>query len=116
MYVLGNNTYGELGIENCVFLDKPYRLKFFDSLTGKAVKIAAGARNSLVLLDNGELYSFGDNSDGQCTGSEARYPTPYKVHFEYRDKIIDIYSSYSHCIALSGKLGLNRIWRNIFMG
>lgn len=104
VYALGNNTYGELGLENCVYIEKPYRLKFFDKLPGKAVKIATGARHSLVLLDNGDLYSFGDNSEGQCTGNNARYSTPYKVVFDFREKVIDIYSNYNHTLMMSGNL------------
>ncbi len=65
-------------------------------------KIATGARHSLVLLKNGELYAFGDNSDGQCTGYTTRYPTPVKINFDNREKIIDVYSGYNSCLIILG--------------
>lgn len=64
------------------------------------------------------MYTFGDNSEGQCTGFHTRYSTPFKVEFETKEKIVDVYSGYNHNIiilsngemyswgdASSGKLG-----------
>jgi len=52
------------------------------------------------LLKDGELYAFGDNSDGQCTGFCTRYAVPTKIVFEKKEKIIDIFCGYNHCIIL----------------
>jgi alpha-tubulin suppressor-like RCC1 family protein len=52
------------------------------------------------LLKDGELYAFGDNSDGQCTGFCTRYAVPTKIVFEKKEKIIDIFCGYNHCMIL----------------
>lgn len=70
VYSWGDNTYGELGVNsNTRNVESPSLVPFFRE---KKVKdIAAGARHSLVLDFEGNLYAFGDNSEGQC-GFEAR--------------------------------------------
>ena len=53
---------------------------------------------------NNNVYAFGDNSEGQCTGHSNSYSTPIKLQFESQDQIIDIYSGYSHCFLITSKL------------
>ena len=74
-----------------------------DPNMAKISKIAVGARHSLVLLKDGNLYAFGDNSDGQCTGFCTRYTTPTKIIFDKKERIIDIFCGYNHCMILLGK-------------
>jgi len=57
-----------------------------------------GARHSLVLLENGVVYAFGDNSESQCTGNLTRYPKPVKINWESKELIVDIFSNYNHCV------------------
>ena len=99
LYSIGDNTYGELGYESVLITDKLIRIKEFPSPVDK---IAVGARHSLILLKDGDLYAFGDNSDGQCTGFTTRYPSPVKISFDNMDKIIDVYSGYNHCLIILG--------------
>ena len=74
-------------------------MKFFDEKNlSKISKIAVGARHSLVLLKDGDLYAFGDNSDGQCTGFSTRYAIPTKIIFDQKEKIVDIFCGYNHCM------------------
>jgi alpha-tubulin suppressor-like RCC1 family protein len=54
-------------------------------------------------MDDGTLYTFGDNSDGQCTGLALMYPTPKKIAEELKGKIIDIFCGYNYCIIIMGK-------------
>ena len=116
IYGLGDNTYGELG---------PYKLSLtsftkiqFDNLKAPIAKISCGARHTLILLDNGELYCLGDNSEGQCYGFSTRISTPIKVNLDIKEKIVDCYCGYTHNMlvldngdvmswgdASSGKLG-----------
>lgn len=72
----------------------------------KISKIAVGARNSLVLLKNGDLYAFGDNSYGQCTGVLSRYITPTAIFFDKKAQIVDIFCGYNHCMILLSKIKL----------
>lgn len=116
MYAIGDNTYGEIGIDDSSNTNKVKEVKFFHDLKYKnsnsdeerqmcqISKIAAGARNSLVLLKNGHLYAFGDNSDGQCTAFSIRYPIPTKINFEQKERIIDVFCGYNHCMILLGKI------------
>lgn len=69
----------------------------------KIAKIATGCRNSLVLYDDGTLYSFGDNSDGQCCGFSSRIPVPSIIGQELKGKIIDVFCGYNHCFIIMGK-------------
>ena len=63
-------------------------------------KISTGARHSMVLCTNGELYCFGDNSDGQCSGFEKVIDEPTLIEFEDEDEfIIDIKAGFNHSIA-----------------
>ena len=63
-------------------------------------KISTGARHSMVLCTNGELYCFGDNSDGQCSGFEKVVDEPTLIEFEDEDEfIVDIKAGFNHSIA-----------------
>ena len=87
-----------MGLENTKFSEEPEKLNFFSAYRGKVKKIVCGSRNSFVLLDSGELYSFGDNSEGQSTGLATRYNTPIKIIFDFEetDKIVDIEAGWVH--------------------
>lgn len=100
-YSFGNNTYGELGID-CISLEKPTKISFFDSL-GKIKSISTGARHTFALLENGDVYAFGDNSDGQCTGNATKYSKPTKINFESKERIVDIFSNYNHCVLITNE-------------
>ncbi len=100
LYAIGDNTFGELGVDGVLASDnKLLKVSEFDDAI---YKIATGARHSLILLKNGELYAFGDNSDGQCTGYTTRYPSPTKINFDNREKIIDVYCGYNSCLIILG--------------
>ena len=54
----------------------------------------------MVLCSNGELYCFGDNSDGQCSGFEKVVDEPTLIEFEDEDEfIVDIKAGFNHSIA-----------------
>eukprot|EP00971_Amphidinium_carterae_P098288 1944412-Amphidinium_carterae.1 len=53
-------------------------------LFGKKIVAKRGACSnftSCVLTDSGDLYSFGNNTDGQC-GVGQRYPKQQLIHVE----------------------------------
>lgn len=101
LYSLGDNEYGELGVEKLKYASQPVKVDFFESRGEKIKKVSAGGRHSLVLTENFKVYSFGDNSEGQCSGFEPANFKPIKIKFPGKPKIIDIYSNYNHSIALS---------------
>ena len=102
IYGLGHNEYGEFGIieENCEER-KIYKNDYFSRNHLSILKIATGARHTLVLCSDGNVYCFGDNSDGQCCGLEKLVIEPEKVSFDnYRDVfIVDICCGFNHSIA-----------------
>lgn len=78
VYSWGDNTYGELGCGRS-FKTKPSPglVKFFKDM--ECIDIAAGARHSLVLEEHGRVFSFGDNSEGQCGVGGGRSYEPLEV-------------------------------------
>ena len=85
-----NNNYNEKININTFFKDRGLNIQ----------KISTGARHSMVLCTNGELYCFGDNSDGQCSGFEKVVDEPTLIEFEEEDEfIIDIKAGFNHSIA-----------------
>ena len=75
VYSWGDNTYGELGVNSTVkWRANPELIPFFHGKN--CIDCDVGGRHSLVLEDNGNLYSFGDNSEGQCGIDMNRTYTP----------------------------------------
>ncbi len=64
LYVFGDNIYGELGLNDNVDRNRPIRNDFFTE-KGSIKQIALGGRHSMILMENGDLYVFGHNEDGQ---------------------------------------------------
>lgn len=105
LYGMGNNEYGELGILDEHLEEGEICLNdFFSENDLNIVKIVNGARHSLVLCDNGNIYCFGDNSDGQCCGLEKVVLEPTLVKFFDDDDeeenvfVVDICCGFNHSI------------------
>ncbi len=64
LYVFGNNIMGQLGLNDNENRNIPIRNDFFTE-KGSIKQIALGRWHSMVLMDNGDLYVFGDNGFGQ---------------------------------------------------
>jgi alpha-tubulin suppressor-like RCC1 family protein len=103
LFAIGDNEYGELGIEGLKYTSEPKKIVYFDTKEEKIKKACAGGRHSLVLTESNTVYSFGDNSEGQCTGQNAANLKPKKIKFAGSHTIIDIFSGYNHSLALSSK-------------
>ena len=111
--LVGHGEYGEFGLENTIDLTKKgqYLINdYFNRNNLEINKMSTGARHSLVLCSNGEVYCFGDNSDGQCCGYEKIVTSPVKVKFENNSEfIVDIKAGFNHSIAKS-KSGKIFVW------
>ncbi|KAF0481618.1 RCC1/BLIP-II [Gigaspora margarita] len=71
VYAWGMNNYGQCGIETRdEFITQPIKIDFFKDLP-KVRQIAAGEHHSLVLLENGSIYSFGRADYGQLGIGDA---------------------------------------------
>ena len=69
LYSWGDNTWGQLGFSHSSFplIDTPKRGSWEDEDDDpiRFVDVAAGARHTLALDDNGRLWAWGDNRQGQ---------------------------------------------------
>jgi alpha-tubulin suppressor-like RCC1 family protein len=77
VYAFGWNRCGALGLGDTVDRWAPTKIT---TLPGPATAAAAGTDHSLVLLENGDVYAFGLNQDGQLgLGDTAQRLTPMKI-------------------------------------
>ena len=93
IYGIGDNTYSEMTkikTKNNKFKELPI---LFDI---KIKKISVGARHCLFLLENGDVYVLGDNSENQCIGLNSRIDKPKKLEYHRKQKVKDIYCGYTH--------------------
>ena len=126
IYCIGHNDYCEFGIKDedlnkCIsrmnhspneYLKQgeTFENRFFYNNNLKITKISSGARHSLVLCENGQVYCFGDNSDSQCCGLEKIVSVPTLVRFnDCNETIVDIKAGFNHSIA-KGKTGKIYVW------
>ena len=88
IFGLGDNSYKELGIGFNFSMNEFKKLGFKFSKS-PIKKISAGARHLLFLLQSGELYCVGDNSEGQCCGATSTCVFPAKLELNSKKKIVD---------------------------
>lgn len=118
LYGIGDNTYGELGKKD-MSTTKFNQINLGINKKIKIKQISNGARHILILLENGDLYCMGDNSEGQCFTYSLRLNTPTKVDC-IEEKVEKIYSGETHNMIIlesgrvltwgdnfAGKLGIN---------
>ena len=100
IYCIGDNSYNELSLscDNNLTEFKPINL--FKITNNQIKKVSTGARHLLILLDNGELYCVGDNSQGQCCVATEKIRIPFKLQLNDNKKIIDCYAGYNHNLVI----------------
>ncbi|MDG1549831.1 MAG: hypothetical protein P8Q94_07270, partial [Candidatus Poseidoniaceae archaeon] len=85
----GMNNYGQLGDGTTINRNIPTQIQV--SLGSKAVAISAGVRHTCAILDNGEVYCWGDNQYGQLgdgnEGFDSASPIPTLTLGTNRDAI-----------------------------
>lgn len=110
IFAWGSNKRGELGITSCdddsnstvpTISPEPRILSTFESLT--ALAVAAGESHSLVVGENGDLYSFGRGREGQLgLGCEkADMATPQRVSFLQNEYIVAVAAGAMNSFALT---------------
>ena len=93
IFVLGDNSYRELGYRTGFTNEfKPFRYKFENK---NIKKLSVGARHILLLLDTGELFCLGDNSDNQCCGTTSTSQFLNKIELN-NEKVADCYAGYNY--------------------
>ncbi|CAL7935973.1 unnamed protein product [Xylocopa violacea] len=73
LFSWGSNIYGQLGLNSKNVMEcSPHMIKTLG--TSVVVQIACGIEHALALTNNGELYSWGSNIEGQLgLGKDASY-------------------------------------------
>ncbi len=93
----GENSYGQLGIGNEIYRDRP-KLIEIKNVTFK--KISCGHRHNLLLSNNGEIYAFGDNRHRQIgNGRKEMQTKPVKLIID--NKFINIATHFMEDISVS---------------
>lgn len=129
----GWNGCGQLGVGDIIDRAEPTTLKIFVIIRllrhKKVVAISAGGHHSMALLDNGEVYSWGLNAEGQLGydtdpslsssgDSEGKIEAPGRMCFSVHPKsitrlhgkgIVQLSCGGSHSMALSHK-GKVYVW------
>jgi hypothetical protein len=100
-YTWGEGEYGRLGHGDETSRSTP---KLVDGLVGKKAKeVACGGRHTIVLTENGRVYSFGDGDSGQlghCNFENQLTPTLINVPLE-RKCIVQLACGWAHSMALT---------------
>ncbi|XP_028427844.1 retinitis pigmentosa GTPase regulator b [Perca flavescens] len=75
----GGNSEGQLGLGDCEERTVFHRIGFFDS-RGPIKMLAAGSNTSAALTESGQLFMWGDNTEGQIgLGKESHAASPQEV-------------------------------------
>ena len=76
-YGFGSNRYGQLGLGDTTDRLTPTKIM---TLPGAVAAVAAGYTHSLVLLQNGDVYTFGENPYGELgLGDTTLHGTPTRI-------------------------------------
>ena len=123
LYASGNNQYGQLGLGNKNNQKALLEINS-DNYNNKTIaKIYAGGSHSFILTEDGEVYAFGNNKNGQLgldDNLERLIPTKIDSTHYGNKKIIEISAGSLHSLILTedgevyafgnnkkGQLGLN---------
>ncbi|PAA47454.1 hypothetical protein BOX15_Mlig006384g4 [Macrostomum lignano] len=103
VFGFGLNDYGQLGLGSKATQAKPAVVKQLKEDGVKAVKVACGPTHTLVLADDGIVYGYGNNSDGQITGDEADFTRPVEVEQLENVEVRDLAAGRAFSLAVSKK-------------
>eukprot|EP00742_Colponemidia_sp_Colp-10_P003198 GILJ01003407.1.p1 GENE.GILJ01003407.1~~GILJ01003407.1.p1 ORF type:complete len:594 (-),score=58.29 GILJ01003407.1:163-1944(-) len=102
VYVFGQNAYGELCVGDLKERCEPTLASFFDTLC--VSQVAAGNEHTLVVTEEGEVYTCGFNGSGQLGhGHNANITAPQVVEALMGKKVISLASANGceHFVALT---------------
>uniref|UniRef100_A0A4W3H429 RCC1 and BTB domain containing protein 2 n=2 Tax=Callorhinchus milii TaxID=7868 RepID=A0A4W3H429_CALMI len=101
VYAWGYNNCGQVGSGSTANQPTPRRVS--SCLQNKvAVTIACGQTSSMAVLDNGEVYGWGYNGNGQLgLGSNGNQPTPCRLAALHGIHVCQIVCGYAHTLALT---------------
>lgn len=86
LWVWGWGQHGQLGLARCDDVTIPTQVRALDGM--KAVQVAGGYCHSAVLLENGQVYTFGSSVFGQLGhGNMSKQTEPRRVEFHTEDPV-----------------------------
>ncbi|XP_078088319.1 RCC1 and BTB domain-containing protein 2-like isoform X3 [Mustelus asterias] len=101
VYAWGYNNCGQVGSGSTSNQPTPRRVT--SCLQNKVVAtVACGQSSSMAVLDNGEVYGWGYNGNGQLgLGSNGNQPTPCRLAALQGIHVCQIVCGYAHTLALT---------------
>jgi alpha-tubulin suppressor-like RCC1 family protein len=106
VWVWGGNGNGQLGDGSTVSRTAPYRLPTFSA--SPVVSIAAGKTHSLALTDDGRVWAWGLNNNGQLgDGSTTQRPSPVELPAFSPSVVVALAAGEGHSAALTAD---GRVW------
>ncbi|KAJ8410061.1 hypothetical protein AAFF_G00211020 [Aldrovandia affinis] len=109
VYAWGYNNCGQVGSGSTA--NQPAPRKVSNCLQNKVVvSIACGQTSSMAVVDNGEVYGWGYNGNGQLgLGNNGNQLTPCRLAALQGFCVLQIASGYAHSLALTDE-GLLYAW------
>ncbi|KAM3935649.1 RCC1 and BTB domain-containing protein 2 isoform 1-T1 [Leptodactylus fuscus] len=101
VYAWGYNNSGQVGSGSTA--NQPIPRRVTSCLQNKiVVGIACGQMSSMAIVDNGEVYAWGYNGNGQLgLGSSGNQPTPCRIAALQGIRVEQIVCGYAHTLALT---------------
>ncbi|XP_063282088.1 RCC1 and BTB domain-containing protein 2 isoform X2 [Pelobates fuscus] len=106
VYAWGYNNSGQVGSGSTA--NQPIPRKVTSCLQNKIVTgIACGQMSSMAVVDNGEVYAWGYNGNGQLgLGSSGNQPTPCRIAALQGIRVEQVVCGYAHTLALTDEGGI----------
>jgi alpha-tubulin suppressor-like RCC1 family protein len=99
LFSFGRNNYGQLGIGNQIDQCTPQVISSLKHI--RIVQIACGSEHSLVLTENGEVFSWGWSEHGQLGhGNTQSLTIPTQIKFFAGHKVLRIYAGGGFSVAI----------------
>lgn len=106
VYTWGYNSFGQLGIGN---VSTKFLPQLVTALTLPAVQISTGGNHATALLEDGTLWTWGFNGDGELGDGTTTYRTLPVLISAGLSKTVDIVAGPHHTLAFAGDTSL-RAW------
>ncbi|KAG9491407.1 hypothetical protein GDO78_000091 [Eleutherodactylus coqui] len=109
LYAWGYNNSGQVGSGSTA--NQPIPRRVTSCLQNKiVVGIACGQMSSMAIVDNGEVYAWGYNGNGQLgLGSSGNQPTPCRIATLQGIRVEQVVCGYAHTLALTDE-GVMYAW------